>query len=85
MHCEQDEIGDLQKGWDVKVVNPYERCRRARNKDADLIDRIVGAVEGAVFVEWAGFQGEEKRRGDALVDGVFGNVHEEEGKHATSC
>jgi hypothetical protein len=51
----------------------------------DLVDGVVGAVERAVFVEGGGLEGKEERGGDALVDGVFGDVDEEEGKHAVGC
>lgn len=54
----------------------------ARDEDADLVNCVVGAVEGAVFVEGRGVEGEEEGGCDALVYGVFGNVDKEKGEHA---
>lgn len=56
----------------------------ARDEDAGLVDEAVGGVEGAVGVEGVGggFEVEEEGGGYALVDGVFGDVDKEEGKHA---
>ena len=33
------------------------------------------------MIEWSGFEGKEEGGGDALVDGVFGYVDEEEREH----
>jgi hypothetical protein len=82
VHGEQDEIGDLEKGGDVEMVDSDEGCGGARDEDADLIDGLVGAVEGAVLGEGGRGEGEEEGGGDALIYGVFGDVDEEEGEHA---
>lgn len=37
------------------------------------------------MVERAGGEGEEEGRRDALVDGVFGDVDEDEREHASGC
>ena len=56
----------------------------AGEEDADLVDGVVGWVEGAELGEGRVAEGEEQGGTDALVDGVFGDVDEEEGKHAGS-
>lgn len=64
------------------MVDADEGGGGAGDEDADLVDGVVGGVEGAVFVEGGGGEWEEQRWGYALVDGVFGDVDEEEGEHA---
>ena len=59
-----------------------EGCGGAGEEDADLVDGVVGAVEGAVLGEGGRGEGKQEGRRDALVDGVFGDVDEEEGEHA---
>ena len=82
MKREEDEIGNLKYRRWVEAMDTDERERRARDEDADLVDEGVGGVEGTVRGKWGGGEGKEEGWGDALVDGVFGNVDEEEGEHA---
>lgn len=60
----------------------YEGGGRARDENTDLVDCVVGAVKGAVFVKGGGVEGKEQGGRNALVDGVLGDVDEEEGQHA---
>jgi hypothetical protein len=85
VRSEQNEIGNLQKGWEIEIVNADKGCGGARDEDTDLVNGVVGAVEGAIFVEWGGLEGKEERGGDALVDGVLGDVDEEKREHAVGC
>lgn len=39
------------------MMDAEEGCRTSRNEDADLVDGVVGWVEGAVFFEWGGGKG----------------------------
>ena len=63
--------------------------RRARDEYAELVDCVVGWVEIAKVFEWGArgrgvcgwVRAKEEGGGDALIDGVFGNVDEEEGEH----
>lgn len=59
-----------------------ERGGGAGEEDAGLVDGGVDWIERAVVREGCGRKGEEKRGRHALVDGVFCDVDEEEGKHA---
>lgn len=55
-------------------------CRRSRDEDPDLVEEVIERVELSVCGERdAGTQGVEQRRGNALVDGVFCDVYQEEG------
>jgi len=47
-----------------------------------LVEEGVGWVEGAGGGEGGGGEGEEEYGEEAQVDGVFGEVDEEEGEHA---
>jgi hypothetical protein len=53
----------------------------AGDEDADLVEEGVGGVEVAVGAEGGGGKWEEEGGCHALVDGVFGNVDEEEREH----
>ena len=63
------------------MVDAYERSRRPRYKDADLVNNGIGAVEGAVFGEGRVSERKEKSWSYALVDGVFGDVDKEKRQH----
>ena len=64
-------------------MNAEEGGGGAGEEDACLVDGGVGWVEGAVGGErGCGREGEEEDRMDALVDGVFCYVDEEEREHA---
>lgn len=56
------------------MVYSKKRRRTPGNEDANLVDGVVGWVEGAVFFEWGGFDGEEEGWCYALVYCVFGYV-----------
>lgn len=47
-----------------------------------MVEERVGWVEGARGGEGGGGEGEEEYGEEAEVDGVFGEVDEEEGEHA---
>ncbi|MCJ1388474.1 hypothetical protein MMC18_001321 [Xylographa bjoerkii] len=79
---EQEQIEALEEGGRVQAVDAHEGGRGAGEEDAGLVDELVGGVEGAVGGEGGGGEGEEERGGHALVDGVFGDVDEQEGEHA---
>ena len=72
----------MQEGRCVEGVDAEEGCGGAGEEDAELVDGVVGWVEGAVLGEGCLVEGKEEGRRDALVDGVFGDVDEEEGEHA---
>ena len=59
MSDEQEEISDLQKGGEVKIVDTEERRRGAGEEDAELVDGGVGGVEGAVAGEGRVEEGKE--------------------------
>lgn len=82
MHSQKQEIDDLQKGGQVQVMYANEGCGGAGDEDANLVDGVVGRVEGTVFREWRGCEWEEESWCNTLVDGVLGNVYEEEWEHA---
>ena len=63
-------------------MDAEERRRGTGNEDAKLVDGGVGGVERAVACEGRVGEREEEGWRDALVDGVFGDVDEEEGEHA---
>ena len=63
-------------------MDAEEGSRGARDEDADLVEEAIGWVEGAVVVERGGGEGEEEVGDEGGVDGVFGDVDEEEGDHA---
>lgn len=58
-------------------------CRGARNENAELVDKSIRGIEGAVVRKGIsrGRSRVEQSRRDALVDGIFGYVNEEERKH----
>lgn len=64
-------------------MDAEEGCGRTGDEDAGLVDEAVDRVEGTVAAEGVtrGGSFEEQGRGHALVDGVFGDVDEEEGEH----
>lgn len=88
MGKEEDEVADLEEGRRVQGVQTDEGDGRAGDENAELIEEHVEGVELAVAGEGrvirrvgrAG-KGVEERGRDALVDGVFGDVHEEKGEH----
>ena len=63
-------------------MDAEEGRRGAGDEDAELVDGGVGGVERAVACEGGAWEWEEEGWCDALVDGVFGDVDEEEGEHA---
>ena len=63
-------------------MDAEERRRGAGDEDAELVDGGVGGVERAVACEGRVGEREEEGWRDALVDGVFGDVDEEEREHA---
>ena len=63
------------------MVNAEEGSRGAREKDASLVNCVIGWIEGAVFFEGALVEREEEGRRDTLIDCVFGNVYEKKRKH----
>ena len=62
-------------------MDPDEGCGGARDENPDLVKEVVEGVKLAICGERRGCEREEERWGDALVDGVFGNIYQEEGKH----
>lgn len=54
VQCQQREVEDLQERREVQRVDADEGRAGPGDEDADLVDGVVGAVEGAVFVEGAG-------------------------------
>ena len=56
----------------------------AGDEDAGLVDEAVGWIEGTVGVEGGGggFYVEEEGGSYTLIDGILGDVDEEEWKHA---
>lgn len=53
-------------------------CARAGNKDSQLVEEGVEGVEGTVGRERCVLEGEEESGSDALVDGIFGDINEQE-------
>jgi hypothetical protein len=85
MGREEDEVCDLEKRGDVEMVDADKGRAGSRDEDADLVDGVVGGVEGPVLFKGAGVEGEKQGRRHALVDGIFGNVDEEQREHAGWC
>lgn len=59
-------------------MDSIERCRGAGDKDAELVDKAICWVEGAIGgkgVSWGRSKVEECGR-DTLIDGVLGYVDE---------
>lgn len=81
MEGEECEIEDLEEGREVEVVDAEERGGGSRYEDAALVDGVVGRVECTVVSEWGGGEGEEESWCDALVDGVFGDVDQQQREH----
>lgn len=69
----------LEEGGGVEVVDAEKGGGAAGDEDAELVDGVVGDVGVAVVLEGHVFDGEEEGRRDALVDGVFCDVDQEEG------
>ena len=80
---EKEEVEYLQERRRVEAVDADEWGRGTGNEDACLIEEAIGGVEGAVPFEWGRGEGEEQHWVETEIDGVFGNVDEEEGEHAT--
>ena len=83
LRSEQEKIEYLEEGRRVEVVDAEERGRGTRNEDADLVEEVVGRVEGAVMFERGRREGKEQHRVEAEIDGVFGDKDEEKGKHTS--
>ena len=79
MGSEDHKIDALKKRGKIQGLDLDERKRGARDEDAELVDGVVGRVEGTVLFERSFVQGEEKSGRDALVDGILGHVDKEEG------
>lgn len=83
------EVEALQDTGGVQGGDAQEEVGGAGDEHAGLVDCGVGGVEVAEVGEWGGGRGgagggggrEEERGGDGLVDGVFGDVDEQEGEH----
>ena len=82
MGGQEQQVEDLEQRGQVEIMNAEERGRGAGDKNSDLVEGVVGRVEGAEMLEWGTGQGEEQRGRNTLIDGVFGNVDEEEWEHA---
>ncbi len=63
------------------MMDSDEWCGGAGDEDADLVEEAVHGVEVAVVGEGGAGEREEEGGGYPLVDGVFGDVNEEEGEH----
>lgn len=53
MESKQNEVCYLQERRQVKVMDSEERGGGSGYKDTDLVDRVVGRVEGPIFLERA--------------------------------
>lgn len=84
MEGQYGEVSDLQEGRDVKTMDAEKGGRRARDEDACLIDGIVGGIERTPVLKRRLVEGEEEGRCNALVDRIFGNIHQEKGQHTVS-
>lgn len=72
----------MEEGGKVEVVNSDKGCRGAGDENADLVEEVVEWVELPVCRKWhPRAERIQEGRGDALVDGVFGDVNEEEWEH----
>jgi len=49
MEGKKHQISNLKKRRKVEVMNPYERCGRARDKDANLVDGPVRRVKRSIL------------------------------------
>lgn len=76
MRSQQDKVANLQDTWQIQGVEADEGSAGAGDEDADLVDGIVGWIEGTILAERRVVEWEEECRSDALIDRVFGNVHE---------
>ena len=52
-------------------MNPEKRRGRPRDEYPNLVDGIIGRVEGSVMFEWGVIKWKEKCRSYPLIDGVF--------------
>ncbi len=62
----------------------YSQERRGRpgDENTNLVEKVVEGIKLSVCGKWnARSKGIEKCGGDALVDGIFRDIHEEEGQH----
>lgn len=55
-------------------MDTKERGGGPRDEDSDLVDCIVGWIEGTVMFKGTLAEREQESGRNALVDGIFGNI-----------
>lgn len=79
---QQRQHRDLQQRRRVRLTHEQRGDRRPRHEHAALVDGVVCWVEAAVLAEGGLVWWEEERWRDDLVDGIFGDVQDQEWYHA---
>lgn len=65
-------------------MNPQKGGGRSRDEDAKLVDSVVGRVKSSKMLKGRLPEVKQKGRCDSLVDCIFRNVNEQQGKHTTN-